>query len=74
MVALRGGDFSYERVTPASLFGLGRRAWLKGPFERLSDLVRAIFHDKHLGSTKITTHLDYIIRCKTTPGTNWLNK
>ena len=39
-----------------------------------STCIRTSIYDKYSGSTKITTHLDYISRCKTASGTNWLNR
>ena len=38
------------------------------------DLVRTSICDKHSGSMKITTHLDYILHCKNIPASSWLKQ
>ena len=38
------------------------------------DLIRKGIYDQHSGLMKITTHLDYTSRCKTTAGINWSSR
>jgi len=38
------------------------------------DLIQTSVYDKRSVSTELTTHLDHMIHCEATSGTNWLNK
>ena len=38
------------------------------------DFIRTSICDKYSGSTKITTHLNFIRHCRTASGTNWSNR
>ena len=44
------------------------------PKTLILNLTRKSIYDKCSCATKITTHLDHIRHCKTTPGTNWLTR